>query len=597
MQGQSSIGEYVKHLVDDLIPLFCQDDPERLALLDAFVQFCQNPTSMSAGYGIEENYPYIRINLKVRYNLNAASIERILEFLKQHVDKMYEISYDYYLWRQQILDYILRKKSTKFANWYKSLFQQLDENDKARFLFLLNAIQHEKNVENLRKWYSPFFDKEEKLSTSDLTNIMIGFGLGNSLYYMPSRGQYGRSEFVPSPFIENLNKEYGKECPVTEEQVSNFFGQLTLSNLKLLEKCAKQTYPVLSITEGLITQTSKLIVESSKNFFGISPFAWNKIKELIIQKKIQLATSWIEKLKEVVNSFSIEKYPLIESKAVFEIEGSLFMELKYVASLDQKPIRVGILISPYLFPISPYSTIIDETRRFGFYSLEIVIFLKETLPAILEALRDVYGRKTLILLLDEKEKRFYVIERGVSHPDEVQLIDNFLSSFLPYFEREFPTSKTWPSELKAYLENLRYLGKFPRIVTLRNRIPEIERKLRDVLRKNLEECLGKDWKEILRQSMTNKIEKFEKVIEGRLDKSKTKDFLDGATLGDLIDISNQFTPLMKEDKLGKEMFNLLLQHRKILEHPIEKLENDVDEETFNKISVSIEYLEKTLLRP
>ena len=40
---------------------------------------------------------------------------------------------------------------------------------------------------------------------------------------------------------------------------------------------------------------------------------------------------------------------------------------------------------------------------------------------------------------------------------------------------------------------------------------------------------------------------------------------------------------MKEDKLGKEMFNVLLQHRKILEHPIEKLENNIDEETFDKI--------------
>jgi len=547
---------------------------------------------MSAGYGIEENYSFIRMNLRVRYNLDTASVERILDFMKQHVDKMYEISYDYFLWRQQILDYILRKESTKFASWYKSLFRQLDENDKARFLFLLNAIQHEKDVENLRKWYIPFFDKEEKLSTSDLTNVMISFSLGNSLYYTPSRRQYERAEFIPSPFIGNLNKEYGKECPVTEEQISNFLGQLTLSNLKLLEKCAKQTYPVLSITEGLITQTSKLIVESSKSFFAISPFAWNKIKELIIQKKIQLALNWIEKLKDVVNSFSMEKYPLIESKAVFEIEGSLFMELKYVASPDQKPIRVGILISPYLFPIPPYSTIIDEMRRLGVYSLEIVILLKETLPAILEAFRDAYARKTLILLLDEKEERFYVIERGASHPDEVQLIDNFLSNFLPYFERKFPISKTWPSELKAYLENLRYFGKFPRIVTLRNRIPDIERKFRDVLRKNLEEHLGRDWKETLRQSITNKIEKFEKVIEGRLDKNKARDFLDGATLGDLIDVSNQFTRLMKENKLGKEMFNLLLQHRKILEHPIEKLENDIDEETFNKISVSIEYLEK-----
>ena len=122
-------------------------------------------------------------------------------------------------------------------------------------------------------------------------------------------------------------------------------------------------------------------------------------------------------------------------------------------------------------------------------------------------------------------------------------------------------------------------------MALRNKIPEIERKFRDVLRKNLEENLGKEWKEILRQRKTNKVKQFEKVIDGRLDKSKAKDFLD-ATLGDLIDISNEFTQLMKEDKLGKEMFNVLLQHRKILEHPIEKLENYIDE----KLLIKLDYV-------
>ena len=582
MQSQSNIGRYIETLVDSLIPLYCQNDLEKLILLDAFVQFCQNPTSKSAGYAIEENYPMISTNLKKRYDIDTLNVERLLDFLKQHVAKMYEISYDFYSWRQQLSDYILRKESSIFYNWYKKLYRQLNELDKAKFLFLLKALHREKNVENLRRWYTPFFDKEEKLSTAELTDIMIRFGLGNSLYYLSSHG-YGKVEFIPSLFLVNLNKEFEKESPITEETVSKFLEQLTISNLRLLEKCAKQMYPVLNASEGLITQTSKYIVESSKSFTAISPFALDKIREFIIHKKVQLASKWIEKLKDAINSFSRKRYPFIESKAIFEIEGSFFVELMYTASPDQKPVRIGILLSPYLFPTPPYSTIIDEMRRYGLYPLEMIIFLKETLPTILETFRESYSRKTLILLLDEREESFYIFERGASPPDEAQLIDSFLSSFLPYFEQYFPISKTWPSELKAYLENLRYQGKFPRVVALRNKIPEIERKFRDVLRKNLEENLGKEWKEILRQRKTNKVKQFEKVIDGRLDKSKAKDFLDGATLGDLIDISNEFTQLMKEDKLGKEMFNVLLQHRKILEHPIEKLENNIDEETFDKI--------------
>ena len=42
---------------------------ERLAAVDAFLQFAQNPTSISAGYGIEESYPFIERNLSERYGL------------------------------------------------------------------------------------------------------------------------------------------------------------------------------------------------------------------------------------------------------------------------------------------------------------------------------------------------------------------------------------------------------------------------------------------------------------------------------------------------------------------------------------------------
>jgi len=40
------------------------DEKERLAVVDVFLQFSQNPTSMSTGYGIEENYNFIGENLR-----------------------------------------------------------------------------------------------------------------------------------------------------------------------------------------------------------------------------------------------------------------------------------------------------------------------------------------------------------------------------------------------------------------------------------------------------------------------------------------------------------------------------------------------------
>ena len=61
---------------------------ERLAAVDAFLQFAQNPTSMSAGYGIEENYPLIERNLSERYSLGKIKLEAIISFLKDSVRRM-----------------------------------------------------------------------------------------------------------------------------------------------------------------------------------------------------------------------------------------------------------------------------------------------------------------------------------------------------------------------------------------------------------------------------------------------------------------------------------------------------------------------------
>ncbi|MEM2110730.1 MAG: hypothetical protein QXX08_02505 [Candidatus Bathyarchaeia archaeon] len=95
--------------------------------------------------------------------------------------------------------------------------------------------------------------------------------------------------------------------------------------------------------------------------------------------------------------------------------------------------------------------------------------------------------------------------------------------------------------------------------------------------------------------MVDRIKKFEGITQRRLDKDRAKDFLDGTTIGDLIDLSKQLTQFMKDD-LVIAAFTTLFQHRNMLEHPIEKMENDIDEETFNKLSISLDLLEKTLLK-
>lgn len=76
---EGSIEMAIEEKIHDILRLYCNDE----VMLDAFFQWATNPTSMSAGYGLEENYPYIKKNLALRYGLSPAEAEKRLKALKE----------------------------------------------------------------------------------------------------------------------------------------------------------------------------------------------------------------------------------------------------------------------------------------------------------------------------------------------------------------------------------------------------------------------------------------------------------------------------------------------------------------------------------
>jgi len=81
-----------------------------ISILDALLQFSQNPTSASAGYGIEENYPYIENNLRKRYVLSTEELAKITRFMKRILKRMQRANYEVYYWRDQIKKVVSEKK-------------------------------------------------------------------------------------------------------------------------------------------------------------------------------------------------------------------------------------------------------------------------------------------------------------------------------------------------------------------------------------------------------------------------------------------------------------------------------------------------------
>ena len=72
----------VKELVRETLNQYINDE----IMLDAFYQWSSNPTSMGAGYGLEENYPYIIENLRERYSLSTQQTEVIKNQLTMSCD-------------------------------------------------------------------------------------------------------------------------------------------------------------------------------------------------------------------------------------------------------------------------------------------------------------------------------------------------------------------------------------------------------------------------------------------------------------------------------------------------------------------------------
>ncbi len=568
-------------------------DIKRLAVFDAFVQFAQNPTSMSAGYGVGENYPYIERNLVERYGLGKVVANAVISFLKNSVQRMREINYNFDFWRKSVADYVVRRYGTEFIEWYLSMYKRLSEDERVKFLFLSYGLLIVDRVEVLSRWYACFFDKEEKLKENDIKSLLIRFGLGNILYYRTARG-YTDKVFVKTLFLKELDERFREKIPVKIDQIEEFFNQLSLDDLKILDMCSKEDAPILENRVGRVSRSARLIVEASKSYFAISPFALKVLRDLIRERKEELTSGWKVKFDELLNAFVADAHPFAYLRIIFEIEGAYCWNIKYTDSPEKEPISVGVLLAPYIFKLTPYATVLDEMRSKLGSRLNLIFFICETLPAVVDSLRYV-NQKNLIFLFNEREKKFYVVEKSEKlREDEEVLVNSFLSKFLVIGEKYIQIGKTWPDYLEDYLDTLKYFNRFPRLVSLRLRIPMIELKLRESLRKKFEDIYGGLWKGKIKEALPELAAKLEGRIESRPDKQYVKDFLDGATLGELINIIRKFSKELNIDKSGISLLNLINQNRKILTHPIKYVKEDIDEKTFNKIRIALDYIEKVI---
>ncbi|GAG89453.1 unnamed protein product, partial [marine sediment metagenome] len=184
-------------IIDDLIKSYKED----MIMLDGLLQWAMNPTSMSAGYGIEANYPYIEQNLKIAHELTSSKAKKAIEKLKFDCDKLLELRQD----KRDIGNFQKIIKDNLSKHQYIKLFKNFvvkkkkKSNENAiRFLNIFKNCPI-KNYSCLNIQYNAIYGEE--LPEDDV----IRLGILKPLYWISS-GSSGDREIIPIflPFIDDI---------------------------------------------------------------------------------------------------------------------------------------------------------------------------------------------------------------------------------------------------------------------------------------------------------------------------------------------------------------------------------------------------------
>jgi len=220
-------------IINELIKNYEED----MVMLDGLLQWAMNPTSMTAGYGIEANYPYIERNLKIAHDLTSSEAKKAIEKLKTDCDKLMELKQDKYdidNFRKIIKDDLSKQQYIKlFKNFFLKKKKKSSENA-IRFLNIFKNCPI-KNYSCINVQYNAIYGEE--LPEDDI----IRLGILKPLYWISS-GSSGDKEIIPKflPFIDDILdnlklKKWRPEKPKVKEFLNHLINKHDLNTLNFLK--------------------------------------------------------------------------------------------------------------------------------------------------------------------------------------------------------------------------------------------------------------------------------------------------------------------------------------------------------------------------
>nr|MDO8081706.1 type IV secretion system DNA-binding domain-containing protein [Candidatus Freyarchaeota archaeon] len=413
--------------VDDPIQFILDKFEDEEIIIDAFYQWAMNPTSESAGFGVSENYPFIKENIKLRYNISEKDSEEYINKLKDACDWLISIKGMNYELRREIRTVInyrfgeklrskilkrvkespidLKRASYIFGKFIFSNFPFIREGDinQERFSAIYNvSIRSIGSIEPVLK---------------DLTKI----GILNKLLWISS-GTSGKVAHYEVPlFVEEILNNIDSylkrpKTPDVNKYISALFDENNYEQLRVIDEVLNsKDYGV----RGLYGDTKELlhfapstgIIRKYKNIVAISPLIIDKLEEILLEEKEKRIKILRNKIEEKLESLRKEHQPLIE---IFHEDENIWK----IESMDDPTLY--IYLSTWLITNNIKNKFEDRDSHL------LIVVTNQSFPSIKNFIENHYyfGLVTSIsvLYIDDKKSEFRML-RGQKHKYLEQIVN------------------------------------------------------------------------------------------------------------------------------------------------------------------------------
>lgn len=313
-------------------------------MLDAFWQWATNPTSMSAGYALEENYEYVKQNLARRYGLSDGQANSKVEHLKQECDAL--------MANVNASDLREAIKIAIEGNLGNVLRREIGRRvDEAALgtrctIALLNWLR----ANGFHEWQLPMLlqppgtklqallratlgalSGEDVRSFQGVLDELLVCGVLNLMFYRSTKGGM-RDEYVFGPLLPDLDLHAtvpADAVPTVEAHLDTLFGQQHVEQARLLEEIA--TEGVLDIGDRQLPQelaSSKGVVGAAEGYdrytrakevvAAVNPLIRDQVLHRLVALKQSIVAGLADRIEEALMALRNESWPNAEFMTLME---------------------------------------------------------------------------------------------------------------------------------------------------------------------------------------------------------------------------------------------------------------------------------------